>query len=114
MVRGEVCTAAFPLAALATVRVPVMPRSLLRPVTDIVSDRVIADAIERMVDRLSADVIHAQTEGFAPDCRTGRAQASATVRRDASRHQYGSALSAQPIPDATATARACVGRPASS
>jgi len=66
MVRGEVCAAAFRLAALTTVRVPVLPRAMLRSVTDPVSDKIVASAIEHMVRSIVADVIHVQTEGLAP------------------------------------------------
>ncbi len=66
MVRGDVCAAAFPLAALETARVPALPRLILRPFTDIVSDTIIARALERMVRSISADIIHLQTEGFGP------------------------------------------------
>src|SRR5262245_30620363 len=66
MVRGDVSAPAFPLTALKTVRVPTLPRSLLRSMTDILSDTIIAAALERMVHSISANVIHVQTEGFAP------------------------------------------------
>jgi glycosyltransferase involved in cell wall biosynthesis len=66
MVRGKVCAAAFPLAALDMVRVPKLPRLLLRSLTDIPSDRIVAKALEHMVRAIEADVIHVQTEGFAP------------------------------------------------
>jgi glycosyltransferase involved in cell wall biosynthesis len=66
MVRGEVCSASFPLASLTTVRIPVLPRARLRSVTDIVSDRIVANAIEHVVEKIAADVIHVQTEGLAP------------------------------------------------
>jgi glycosyltransferase involved in cell wall biosynthesis len=66
MVRGDVSVAAFQLTALEMVRVPALPRSLLRSMTDILSDTIIAGALERMVHSISANVIHVQTEGFAP------------------------------------------------
>jgi glycosyltransferase involved in cell wall biosynthesis len=66
MVRGEVCAAAFPLEALATVRVSALPRLMLRRLTDIVSDGTIAQALEHMARSLSADIIHVHTEGFGP------------------------------------------------
>ena len=65
MARGEVCPAAFPSLALDSVRVPALPRAVLRPMTDILSDNLVADAITRMIESISADVIHVQTEGFA-------------------------------------------------
>src|SRR5262249_56997057 len=66
MVRGDVSAAAFQLTALEMVRVPTLPRSLLRSMTDILSDTIITDALERLVHSISANVIHVQTEGFAP------------------------------------------------
>jgi glycosyltransferase involved in cell wall biosynthesis len=66
MVRGDVCAPTFQLAALEIVRVPALPRLMLRPMTNIVSDRIIANALERMVWSISADLIHVQTEGFIP------------------------------------------------
>ena len=55
---------AFPLAALATVRVPTLPRLMLRSLTDTVSDGIIARALDHMARSISADIIHVQTEGF--------------------------------------------------
>jgi glycosyltransferase involved in cell wall biosynthesis len=66
MVRGEISAAAFPLAAIKTVRVPAMPRAMLQRFTNIVSDRLVVDAIARMAEEISADLIHVQTEGIAP------------------------------------------------
>jgi glycosyltransferase involved in cell wall biosynthesis len=66
MIRGDICAAAFPLAALEMVRIPALPRSLLRPMTDIVSDRIMENALEHIVRSIAADVIHVQTEGLAP------------------------------------------------
>jgi glycosyltransferase involved in cell wall biosynthesis len=66
MIRGDVYRAAFGLAALHMIRVPTLPRMMLRPMTDIVSDRIIANALETLVQSLSAEVIHAQTEGSVP------------------------------------------------
>jgi len=66
IVRGDVIAAAFPLAALEMVRVPALPRLMLRSMTDIVSDRIIANALKRMTRAMSADVIHVQTEELVP------------------------------------------------
>ena len=66
MTRGDVCTAAFPLAALKMMRVPTLPRLILRPMTDLVSDWSIENALEHIIHALAADVIHVQTEGLIP------------------------------------------------
>lgn len=66
MARGDISTEAFPLAALATVRVPTLPRLMLRSLTDTVSDGIIARALDHMARSISADIIHVQTEGFGP------------------------------------------------
>jgi glycosyltransferase involved in cell wall biosynthesis len=66
MVRGDVCTAAFPLGAVETVRIPALPRSLLRSMTDLASNRIIENALEHIVQLIDADVIHVQTEGSVP------------------------------------------------
>jgi glycosyltransferase involved in cell wall biosynthesis len=66
MARGDLTTEAFPLAALATVRVPRLPRLMLRSLTDTVSDGIIARALDHMARSISADIIHVQTEGFGP------------------------------------------------
>ena len=39
---------------------------MLRPVTDLLSDRIISEAIASIVHEASADIIHVQTEGLAP------------------------------------------------
>jgi len=65
MVRGDVCPATFPLTVLKTIRVPAVPRSIFRPVTDLVADKIIGDAITQVAHETSADVIHVQTEGLA-------------------------------------------------
>ena len=66
MWRGEVCVTAFKFATLRVVRVPTLPRVVLRSLTDIVSDRIITNALDHMVRSISADVVHVQTEGFGP------------------------------------------------
>jgi glycosyltransferase involved in cell wall biosynthesis len=66
MARGDLSTEAFPLAALATVRVPTLPRLMLRSLTDTVSDGIIARALDHMARSIAADIIHVQTEGFGP------------------------------------------------
>jgi glycosyltransferase involved in cell wall biosynthesis len=66
MARGAVDAAAFPFAVLETARIASLPGLLLRPVTDVLSDRTIAYALEKLVRTLRADVIHAQTEECAP------------------------------------------------
>ena len=86
MERGNIQGDAFQLAALETARVPSLPNLMLRPMTDIVSDRIVASALERMVRSICADVIYVQTEGMDADSRAGRAQARRAVGRDTSRH----------------------------
>lgn len=66
MMRGAVEVAAFPLSAVSLVRVPALPRLMLRSVTDVFSDAIIARALKRLARSISADVIHVQTEGFGP------------------------------------------------
>jgi glycosyltransferase involved in cell wall biosynthesis len=64
--RGNIDVAAFPLAALQMLRVPVLPRLTLQPMTDVVSDPIVARAFESLVRSISVEVIHAQTEGMVP------------------------------------------------
>lgn len=66
MIRGDVCTEAFALAALQTLRVARLPRAMLQGMTDLMSDRIIARAFERTARAIAAEVIHVQTEGLAP------------------------------------------------
>ncbi len=66
MVRGDVDAAAYPFAAVETVRIMALPRLLLRRVTDVMSDRVIAGALEKLARTLPANVIHVQSEEFVP------------------------------------------------
>jgi glycosyltransferase involved in cell wall biosynthesis len=66
MIRGDVCAPAFALAALQILRVPTLPRLMLRRMTDSLSDRMIANALENIARAIAADVIHVQTEGLVP------------------------------------------------
>ncbi len=66
MIRGNIDAAAFPLAALQTIRAPALPRSLFRSITDFAGDRMVTNAFESIVRSISADAIHAHTEGMAP------------------------------------------------
>jgi glycosyltransferase involved in cell wall biosynthesis len=66
MVRGDIDASAFHLSALEIVRVPALPRLILRPILDILSDRLTAIAFRSMVRSISADLVHAQTEGVLP------------------------------------------------
>jgi glycosyltransferase involved in cell wall biosynthesis len=66
MIRGDVCAQAFALAALQILRVPTLPRLMLRRMTDRISDGRIADALENIARAIAADVIHVQTEGLVP------------------------------------------------
>jgi glycosyltransferase involved in cell wall biosynthesis len=66
MIRGDVCAPAFALAALKTLRIPTLPRLMLRRMTDRMSDRMIANALENIARVIAADVIHVQTEGLVP------------------------------------------------
>jgi glycosyltransferase involved in cell wall biosynthesis len=66
MARGEIDGTAFALATVRSARIPVFPRRLLRPMTDILADRMIGQSLEKVACTDSADVIHAQTEEFVP------------------------------------------------
>ena len=66
MNRGDVCTAAFALAALQMLRVTKLPRATMQRMTDFLSNWIIAGALERIARAVAAEVIHVQTEGLAP------------------------------------------------
>jgi glycosyltransferase involved in cell wall biosynthesis len=66
MIHDDVCAPAFALAALQMLRVPTLPRLMLRRMTDSISDRIIANALENIARAITADVIHVQTEGLVP------------------------------------------------
>lgn len=63
---GKIQQDAFAPVAVTTIHVPALPRLTLRPLTDVISDRMIGTVLDHVARSVSADVIHAQTEGFGP------------------------------------------------
>lgn len=66
MAHGKIQEDAFAPVAVTVMHFPALPRLTLRPFTEMISDRMIGAALDRVARSMSADIIHVQTEGFGP------------------------------------------------